>query len=61
MVYLHQGSTKSAMVGVNPVSNRNIVLCYVLPTFIYGLDTIPVNTTDLDRLELKYRGVLRNM
>ena len=61
IVYLHQGSTKSALAGVNPVSNRNIVLCYDLPTFIYGLDTIPINTTDLDRLELKYRGLLRNI
>ena len=48
MVYLHQGSTKSALSGINPASNRNIILCYDLPTFIYGLDTIPVNLTDLD-------------
>ena len=31
MVYLHQGSTKSALSGVNPTSNRNIILCYDLP------------------------------
>ena len=61
MVYLHQGSTKSALAGVSPISNRNIVLCYDLPTFLYGLDCIPINTTDLDRLEVKYRGVVRNM
>ena len=61
MVYLHQSSTKSALSGVSPVSNRNIVRCYDLPAFIYGLDTIPVNTTDLDRLETKYRGVIRNL
>ena len=61
MVYLHQGSTKSALSGVNPMSNRNIIKSYDLPTFIYGLDTIPVNMTDLDRLETKFRNVLRNM
>ena len=61
MVYLHQSSTKSALSGVNPTSNRNIIICYDLPTFIYGLDTIPINLTDLDRLEIKFRTVLRNM
>ena len=61
MVYLHQASTKSALSGVNLTSNRNIILCYDLPTFIYGLDTIAVNLTDLDRLEIKFRSVLRNM
>ena len=60
-VYLHQGSTKSALSGISPVSNRKIVMCYDLPTFIYGLDTIPVNKTDLDQLELKFRNVLRNI
>ena len=34
---------------------------YDLPTFIYGLDCIPVNKTDLDRLETKFRNVLRNI
>ena len=61
MVYLHQGSTRSALAGVSPVSNRNIIKCYDLPTFIYGLDTIPVNKTDLDRLETKFRSVLRKI
>ena len=61
MVYLHQGSTKSALSGVSPVSNRKIVKSYDLPTFIYGLDTIPVNKTDLDRLETKFRSVLRSL
>ena len=61
MVYQHQGSTKSALSGVSPVSNRKIVKSYDLPTFIYGLDTIPVNKTDLDQLETKFRGVLRNI
>ena len=61
MVYLHQGSTKSALSGVNPISNRKIIKSYDLPTFIYGLDTIPVNMTDLDRLETKFRSVLRNV
>ena len=61
MVYLHQGTTRSALSGVNPVSNRNIIKCYDLPTFIYGLDCIPVNVTYLDRLETKYRAVLRNV
>ena len=61
IVYLHQGSTKSALSGVSPTANRNIVLCYDLPTYIYGLDTIHVNATDLDRLEVKYRGHLRNL
>ena len=61
MVYLHQDSTKSALSGINPVSNRNIIKCYDLPTFIYGIDTININLLDLDRLELKYRSVLRNV
>ena len=37
------------------------ILCYDLPSFIYGLDTIHINLTDLDRLEVKFRSVLRNM
>ena len=61
MVYLHQGSTKSALSGVSLVSNRKIIKCYDLPTFIYGLDTIQVNKIDLDRLEMKFRNVLRNL
>ena len=63
MVYLHQSkfTTKSALAGINPDSNRKILLSYDLPTFIYGLDTIHVNKTNLDRLEVKYRSMLRNM
>ena len=36
-------------------------LSYHQPSYLYGLDTMPINTTDMARLETKYRQVLNNM
>ena len=36
-------------------------LSYHQPSFLYGLDTVPINTTVMATLETKYRKVLKNM
>ena len=36
-------------------------LSYHQPSYLYGLDTIHVNTTDMSRLERKYRQTLKHM
>ena len=58
LVYLMQDVTKNAFRGINPISNRKIFLCYNQPTFLYGLDTVEINVTELDRIEKKYRSLL---
>ena len=61
LVYLMQDVTKNAFRGINPISNRKIFMCYNQPTFLYGLDTLDINVTELDRLERKYRSVLKRL
>ena len=61
LVYLMQDVTKNAFRGINPISNSKIFTCYNQPTFLYGLDTIDVGSTELDRLERKYRSVLKRI
>ena len=34
---------------------------YHQPTFLYGMDTMSINSTDIERLETKYRKVLKCM
>ena len=34
---------------------------YHQPSFIYGTDTMPLNKVDMDRIEVKYRKVLKCM
>ena len=61
MTYKLQSSTRNTLCGVSPLSNRKMFLSYHQPSFLYGLDTMPINTTDMARLETKYRKVLKNM
>ena len=61
MVYKLQDSTRNSIRGVSPISNRKIFLSYHQPSFLYGLDTMNINTTDMSKLEVKYRKVLKNM
>ena len=44
---------------VSPLSNIKMFLSYHQPSYLY--DTMPINTTDMARLETKYRQVLKNM
>ena len=57
--YQLQSATKNAVLGVSPLSNRKMFIQYHQPSFIYGTDTMCLNTTDLDKLETKYRKVLK--
>ena len=56
-----QDVTKNALLGISPLANRNIFQCYHSPSYLYGLDTIHVNQTDITRLEVKFREELRRM
>ena len=59
--YLLQGSTKNALTGISPLSNRKVFISYHQPSFIYGTDTMGMNEGDIERLEVKYRKVLKCM
>ena len=59
--YQLQGATKNALSGVSPLSNRKMFISYHQPTFLYGTETMSINLTDIDRLEVKYRKTLKCM
>ena len=59
--YQLQSSTQNSLCGISPLSNRKMFISYHQPTFMYGLDTMPVNITDMARMETKYRSVLKHM
>ena len=61
MTYKLQASTQNSLCGISPLSNRKMFLSYHQPSFMYGLDTMHLNTTDLAKLEIKYRKVLKHM
>ena len=61
MSYKLQGSTRNTLCGVSPLSNRKMFLSYHQPSFLYGLDTMPINISDMARVETKYRHTLKNM
>jgi hypothetical protein len=61
MSYKLQGATKNAISGVSPLSNRKMFLSYHQPSFLYGTDTMMMNNTDMERIEIKYRKVLKCM
>ena len=58
MSYKLQGVTKNSLAGVSPLSNRKMFLAYHQPSFLYGTDTMPINATDIERIEVKYRKTL---
>ena len=59
--YTLQNSTRNSKSGISPLSNRRMFKTYHQPSFIYGTDTMTINETDLERLEIKYRQVRRHM
>ena len=59
--YLLQDVIKNSLRGINPSSNQYMLTAYLVHGFIYGLDTIDINPTDLDQLETKYRSILKGM
>ena len=61
MSYKLQGATKNALSGVSPLSNRKMFLSYHQPSFLYGTDTMQLNVADIDRIEVKYRKVIKCM
>jgi hypothetical protein len=61
ITYTLQSSTQNTLCGVSPLSNRKMFLSYHQPSFLYGLDTMNINITDMARLETKYRQILKNM
>ena len=61
MTYKLQASTQNSLCGISPLSNRKMFLSYHQPSFLYGLDTMHLNTTDMNKLEMKYRHTLKHM
>ena len=61
MTYKLQASTQNNLCGLSPLSNRKMFISYHQPSFLYGLDTMHLNATDLVALECKYRKVLKHM
>ena len=59
--YLLQHSTKNALKGISPISNRKMFICYFQLSFLYGMDTLKVNKGDLERPETSYRSVIKHM
>ena len=59
--YMLQHSTKNALKGISPISNRKMFICYFQPSYLYGLDTLNINKGDLERLETRYRSVIKHM
>ena len=61
ITYKLQSSTLNTLCGISPISNRKMFLSYHQPSFLYGLDTMPLNSTDMKRLETRYRQTLKHM
>ena len=61
MSYKLQGVTKNALSGISPLSNRKMFMSYHQPSFLYGTDTMQLNAIDMDRIEVKYRKVIKCM
>ena len=59
--YMLQHSTKNALKGISPISNRKMFISYFQPSFLYGTDTIKINKSDMERLERAYRAVIKHM
>ena len=53
MYYKLQDSTKNSICGVSLLSNRKMFLSYHQPSYIYGLDTMHVNKTDMAKMGRK--------
>ena len=49
------------MLGISPVANRKMFICYQQPTFLYGMDTVNLNKTDIESLERSYRKVIKHL
>ena len=61
ITYKLQGATKNALLGISPLSNRKMFQSYHQPSFLYGTDTMNLNVGDMQRIEVKYRKVLKCM
>ena len=61
MYYKLQSSTRNTLCGVSPLSNRKVFLSYHQPSYLYGLDTMQINNTDMSKVEVNYRKILKNM
>ena len=59
--YMLQDSIKNSIMGVSPLSNRKMMFSYIQPIFLYGTETMKINKTDLDRLEISFRNNLKKM
>ena len=59
--YLLQGATRHTLAGISPLSNRKMFTAYHQPSFLYGTDTMAMNEGDIERIEVKYRKVLKCM
>ena len=61
MFYSLQDVLQSSLRGISPGANKFMVNTYIIQGFIYGLDTIIINPTDLDLLETKFRSIIRSL
>ena len=59
--YMLQDSIKNSIMGVSPLSNRKMMFSYIQPLFLYGTETMEINKTDLARLEINFRNMLKKM
>ena len=58
ITYKLQGSTKNALLGISPLSNRKMFISYHQPSFLYGTDTMHLNITDMERIEISIERCL---
>lgn len=47
--------------GLNPSVSLKIITTYVIPRMLYGLETVQINITTMEKLELFYRGLLKDI
>ena len=47
--------------GLDPLTSYRLIQLYVIPTLLYGLEATILNKKDIDRLEVFYRGILRQI
>ena len=47
--------------GLNPVASLNILQVYIVPAVLHGLETLVMSDTEIHKLEIFYRKVLRQI
>ena len=45
--------------GLSPVTSKHLIDIYIMPRMTYGLEALPVSTTELAPMEIYFRELLR--